>query len=130
MATEALLSQLMYSDKFIASHNLVLPQDEAAAVIESMVDALIHQINNMPGIDTPTATKLNTAIQQSAYKPELQGKLVAAVSARAVCTAQSLVIKSTGKPRKDCQLLMNPLGYFKQAAWAYWNDPNNTPNQR
>ena len=130
MATEALLSQLMYSDEFIASHNLVLKQNEADAVIESMVDALIHQINNMPGIDTPTATKLNTAIQQSAYKPELQGKLVAAVSARAVCTAHSLVIKSTGKPRKDCQIMMNPLGYFKQAAWAYWEDPTKTPNQK
>ena len=130
MATEALLSQLRYSEEFIASHNLVLPQNEADAVIESMVDALIHQINNMPGIDTPTATKLNTAIHQSAYKPELQGKLVAAVSARAVCTAQSLVIKSTGKPRKDCQIMMNPLCYFKQAAWAYWDDPNNTPNQK
>ena len=130
MATEALLSQLMYSDEFIASQINVLQQDKADAVIESMVDALIHQINNMPGIDTPTATKLNTAIQQSAYKPELQGKLVAAVSARAVCTAQSLVIKGTGKPRKDCQIMMNPLGYFKQTAWAYWEDPTKTPNQK
>ena len=70
MATEALLSQLMHSAEFIASQKLVLKQTEADAVMESMVDALIHQINNMPGIDTPTATKLNTAIQQSAYKPE------------------------------------------------------------
>ena len=115
MAIEAVLAQLMYSEQFITSQSLVLKQTEADQVTEGMVAALVHQINSIPGIDTPTATKLNLAIKASAYSEHLQRTLVAAVSSRAVTTAASLVSKGTGKPRKDCQIMINPLGYFKQS---------------
>ena len=126
---QAVLAQLQHSDGFLASQSLVLPASQSVIVVQGMVSALVHQINNLTDVNQTAATKLNNAINNSGYDEEMKAKLVAAVSQKAVFNAQQLASNPRSRPRKDCQLMLNPLGMFKQSAWDYWTKDNVTANQ-
>ena len=118
MAVASLSAQFAAVGEWFASNHGLLATTQSEGIVNGSM-SLVHQLNNLVDLDSQAATRLNTAIASSAYSAHDQATTAAAVANKVVSTTQSHIVRSTGRARRACQSLFNPLEYFKQSAWDF-----------